>query len=251
MNNFPNKKDRKLVLGVWLVCFPLAVSFGLFLLADQSIGTILTFVLFAGITIYFSTLIKKVSQGYFLKYYYNKKEFEKQYNEALKKFNGADEEFIKDFKERAKFTYCTSGNIFVKLTIEHDKWLLSNKDNLIGLNLLINLLDNAIVNKTGFNAFIDNAYKLTNSGELIMQTLENNFLSGELRCLLFKVYLLTDFNLDDNGLSEEYTNNINKLRKELEERYDKILYNFEDEIIAIKNKIGTVNIDNKTDKVQN
>ncbi len=245
MDNFPNKKDRILVLMLWMIFFVTAVSFSLFLLAFQDIGTILTFVISTVITIYLSTLIKKVSQGYFLKYYYNKKELNKLYKESVKKFNGADEEFIKDFKKRISFQYYTTGLLYPNFTIEDDKWLLSDKDNITGFIMLINLLDNAVKNKLGLNKFIDDAYNLTHNGELIIRTLENEFLTGELRYLLFRTYLLTDFNLSDNKLSEEYSLKISNIRKEVDERYTPLLYNFEEEIMNIQYKMELYIKDNK------
>jgi len=241
MENFPNKKDRFLVLGLWMIFFVTAVSFGLFLLAFQDIGTILTFLISSIGTIFLSTLIKKVSKGYFLKYYFNKKELYKLIEESLKSFEGADEEFIKEFKRRASFQYYTTGSLFYTPTLEDDKWLLSNKDNLAGFIMLIGMLIKCIEDKKGFNEFIDDSFNLTHSGELVMKTLENGFLSGELRYLLFIVYLLTDFNLEDNNLSDEYTEKINKIRKELDDRYSHLLFNFKDEVQDILNRLTITN----------
>lgn len=251
MENLPNKKDRILVLALWMIFFVTAVSFGLFLLAFQDIGTIVTFIVSAAGAIYLTTLIKKVSLGYFLKYYYNKKEYKRQYNDSVIKFLGADEEFIKEFKKRTQFTFNTTGNIYYKTTIDDDKWLLSDEDSLKGLIWLIELLDKSITNKTGFNGFIDDSYKLTHNGDLVVKTLSNRFLSGELKYLLFMVYLLTDFNLTDNKLSLEYSNKVQSLREELTTRYDKLLYNFDKEVSSIKELLTESIKDKVNDNTEN
>jgi len=234
MENFPNKKDRQIVLFSWLFFFVLTSFDFIVLIAFQNFYSISSFILLAAITIYLSHLVKVVSKNFKLKYYYQKKKYKELLNESIKKFVGADEDFIKELKKRTYVSFCCDGVLYYIPTFEETKWLYRSDENKTGFLILVNLLIQSIDNKEGFVFFINQAKTLTNNPYLNFVTLYNDFLSGEIRYLICMVYDLSDFDLTDNRMSLDYSTKLKKTIDTINNVYTPLLLNFKDELLNVQ-----------------
>lgn len=243
MENFPNKKDRKIVLFSWLFFFIAAIYSLIFVVAFVDPISISCCVIFSAIAIYLTVLVKKVSKNYKLKYIHKKKEYLRQINESLPKYIGASEAFIKDLYKVTKDNYYCTGNIYYVPTVEDTKWLFRSVENKMGLTMLISTLANAVKKGTGVVGFITDSYNVSHDGYLTLRTLNNGFLSGELRYLICDLFDLCELNLEDNHLSIEYSTELEKIKEKLTKEYDSIFYGFSEEILLLEETMLKKNVE--------
>lgn len=183
--------------------------------------------------IVFYKLARLKYKGYSLKYYFSNKRYEKEIAESLTKFIGAPEWFISEFKRETKRRYRFDGHLFSRDT--NDIIYKDKKAKAIILELYQKLY-NSILSKQGFIEFFNEAESMNFESSWMMHNyMTNDLISNELDYLINQVYLKTDYNIYDNGLSKTFTEKNNQIIKDLNEVYSPLLFNFKDEIEAIIN----------------
>lgn len=242
MENERLHKARKIIWGSLSIFFLFCTYMGLLMLCFDGFevaGCIVSgLCLFLCLFFMFMLLIE--NRYYKLKYYFLGKNFKKQVEESLSKFKNADEEFKKEFVKSRKPIYRSTGKIFYENDgLNLSAWLFKDDKNVKNFQNAYSALYNNITNKKGFVGFCKKIEGASfNSGWEVHSFFENDLTSNELRYLLNQVYILCDFCVSDNGLSENFTKQNNKNIKELDDVYSPILFGFKKEIGETLKKIS-------------
>lgn len=205
------------------------------ILACLSLWFLIFVVLFGALFVLFYKFARAIYKGYKIKYLRLGKKFKTELQEAIKKFNTTDEEFIESFKKSAKINYKRNGSVFC--TEYSTSWVYRSDENIPKLKEVFGELAACVKSKGGFVEFINNFNMKGNSGYDIYSYLALDILSNELYYLISDVFHYSDFCLIDIGLSERFEEEINKMKQRLTDVYSKILFEFADEIEELAKKV--------------
>ena len=207
---------------------------GLFAIPFEMEGLIITLST-AVISVILTFIAVVYSKEYKLRYLFLGKNFNKQVSESLKKFNISDPNFIKTFIKTRKKTYRQTGKIY---NFKHQT-NLSRDNNLAKQSLeLYRLLLESIKSKGGFVEFCNKlTLKEFESNWFVCNLITTNLISDDLCFILLETFILTDFYVSDNGLSEEYTKRNNQNIEVLNKLFSPALMNFEEEINQVIKKL--------------
>lgn len=233
-----SQRLKTLYACLFALCFSLAASFTLFLCVEFDIwGLIATIVLYFG-TGWFIFMMNLENQYKKLKYYFLGKDFEAKVAESSKKFVGANQEFLDDFKNSRKRYFQQTGEIFEEEDVAHSAWVYRNEKELEMVEKLFSILLKSIKSKGGFTEFCRELRKFNVEDEYkILTYLHTGLASNELKFLFSETFAASYFWVEDTGISAEYSEENKKTIKKLDEMYSPILFGFEDEIKAILKRI--------------
>ncbi len=240
---------------IFLVVVPFASSLAILLIGlimlpfgldevntEDIIILIVSFVIF----VIFSFFLYALKNQYKLKYFFSMKKFKKLLNESLKKFNGADETFIKEYIDFCKTDYRRNGNIDLR-EFDYSVKIYTSTENIPKIKLTFELLLESIKTRNGFLAFFDDIRENNVGDEYeIYRFIQLDMMSNEFKYLIFRVFSDTHFNLHDNGFSKQYSVYLQNVKEKTERVYTPILFNFYDEIdnaikIISKQENGNLN----------
>ena len=189
--------------------------------------------------IVFPILDHFVNKGFKLKFVFRTKIYKTKLAESLKKFNTTNPEFEINFKKSSKIAFKKSGEIVLR---ENNDWVYQSTMYLKEMPALFENLNNAIETKGGFVLFIQSLKDIFLDDYEILSILHTDIVSLELSYLISQVFNETYFNLTDNNLSKNFTNENNEKIKKLQTVYDPILFEFADEVKSLVEKIKKIKI---------
>lgn len=186
-----------------------------------------------------------------VKFLFLGKDFKKQLENSLAKFQNANEEFVNLFIKNAKYTYRRTGKV---ISVWCNDWAFEQVDFTEKALKMYYIIYHAIVSKGGFFEICDEFQKSKN--EFIVEVDEdicwsvnkyvfNSMASDELKFLFHKAMLLSKFNLTDKGYSLKYTEDIKQIKERLNTMYTPILMVFEDEVKNILKMLSEIQKENK------
>lgn len=179
-----------------------------------------------------------------IKYLYIGKKTKQQIADKAKSFKNASAEFLKDFYDFCEDNYHNYGEIF---PTDNAEWYLSDIRNQEACDNIYKILSECIKSKGGFAEFCAKLQKkvaeeIKKYGEgdfgyqYIIPAFSNQIVSDELHYLMNKVFQKTGFNLNDNGVSENFSERNKILICEMNEIYSPVLFGFEEEIKNLATK---------------
>ena len=208
------------------------------ILACLSLWFLIFAALFGALFVLFYKFARTIYKGYQIKYMCLGKKFKAEFQEALKKFNTTDEEFIESFKKSAKINYKRNGSVFEQ---EYSSsWVYRSDEHIPMIKDVFKKLDECVKSKGGFVEFIDYFNQKGDSGYQIYSYLSLDILSNELYYLVADVFHYCDFCLIDIGLSDKFEEKNNEMKKRLTDVYSKILFEFVDEIDTLAKKVDAL-----------
>ncbi len=214
----------------------MTISMCSLILACLSLWFLILVALFGALFVLFYKFARTIYKGYQIKYMWLGKKFKEQFAEALKKFNTTDEDFIESFKKSAKINYKRNGSVFNQ--DYSSSWVYRSDEHIPMLKDVFKALNDSVESKGGFVEFIDYFNQKGDSGYQIYSYLSLDILSKELYYLIEDVFHYTDFCLIDIGLSGEFEEKNNAMKKRLTEVYSKILFEFADEVKELAAKVA-------------
>ena len=96
-------------------------------------------VVFGALFVLFYKFARAIYKGYKIKYLRLGKKFKTELQEAIKKFNTTDEEFIESFKKSAKINYKRNGSVFC--TEYSTSWVYRSDENIPKLKEVVHNID--------------------------------------------------------------------------------------------------------------
>ena len=224
---------KNIFLGIAVTTMTL--SFCSFILACIEWQFLIFGVVFGIVFIVTYKFARAIYKGYSLKYLWLGKKFKVQFEEALKKFNTTDEEFIDSFKKSAKINYKRCGSVLGE--VASSSWVYRSDEHIPMLKEVFGALNECVKSKGGFVEFIETLNKKGHSSYELHSYVLIDILSNELYYLMEDVFHYTDFCLTDIGLSKKFEEENNAMKKRLTEVYSKILFEFADEIEELAKKV--------------
>lgn len=206
------------------------------ILACLSLWFLIFVVLFGALFVLFYKFARTIYKGYQIKYMCLGKKFKEQFQEALKKFNTTDEEFIESFKKSAKINYKRCGSVLGE--VASSSWVYRSDEHIPMLKEVFKTLNDCVESKGGFVEFIEKLNKNGHSSYELHCYVLIDILSKELYYLMEDVFHYTDYCLVDIGLSERFEEENNAMKQRLNDVYSKILFEFKDEIKELAAKVA-------------
>lgn len=225
---------KNIFLGIAVTTMTL--SFCSFIFACIEWQFVILGVVFAIVFIVTYILARALYKGYNLKYLWIGKKFKTEYQEALKKFNTTDEEFIESFKKSAIINYKRCGSVLGE--VPSSSCVYRSDENIPMLKQVFKALNDCVESKGGFVEFIETLNKKGYSSYELHYYVLIDILSKELYYLMEDVFNYTDFTLTNIGLSAKFEEENNAMKKRLTEVYSKILFEFKDEIKSLAEKVA-------------
>ena len=225
---------KNIFLGIALTTMTL--SFCSFILACIEWQFLIFGVVFGIVFIVTYKCARTIYKGYKIRYMWLGKKFKEQFQEALKKFNTTDEEFIESFKKSAKINYKRCGSVLGE--VASSSWVYRSDEHIPMLKEVFSALDDCVKSKGGFVEFIEKLNKNGHSSYELHCYVLIDILSKELYYLMEDVFHYTDFCLVDIGLSERFEEENNAMKQRLNDVYSKILFEFKDEIKELAEKVA-------------
>lgn len=193
-------------------------------------------VVFGALFVLFYKFARTIYKGYQIKYMCLGKKFKEEFQDALKKFNTTDEEFIESFKKSAKINYKRNGSVFYQ--DYSSSWVYRSDEHIPMLKEVFKTLNDCVESKGGFVEFIEKLNKNGHSSYELHCYVLIDILSKELYYLMEDVFHYTDFCLVDIGLSDKFEKKNKEMKKRLNDVYSKILFEFKDEIKELAEKVA-------------
>lgn len=238
MNKFQKDAVYKVIfLALSLMFFSLSFIFFAMVIAVFNLWGLITAILcFIGYLVFWR-LARLKYKGYQLKYYFCNKKYNQEIVDVLAKFEGAPQSFIEELRHDTKRRYRYAGYLFSRDSVDR---IYKDKEAKNIISKLYTKLYEAIKSKGGFVEFFKEIENLDLDSWEINHYLSTSLISDEFDYLLAKVYILTDYTIYDNGLSEEFTKRNNKMIEDLNEIYSPLLFNFKDELENVLNKLKEI-----------
>lgn len=240
-----NRIDLLLLIYTFLamaVCFPAALYHVVMFFYEKGLLHFLVGfgAIIVGAALIFLAVLR--SKGYKLKYYFSRKKFKFLVAKALVNFNLKNYKFAQVFIKTRKPIYYSTGKLFYEETSFGDEYRdPAIKQKII---LLYSVLLKSIKEGTGFDGFIDDFKNMDFESDWQAYTyMCNESLSKELQYIISEVYMLTDFCFSPENTQEVIVNN-EKTKAVLAQIFNPILFNFEQELESVLERLSGFKEDN-------